>query len=67
MPIPMPTPLDGLGADLVNTFTGMSLVWYGGAFLATGVMAFGGVDHAIRVGVQRSLRSPAYEGGAYYA
>jgi len=61
----MPAPLDGLGADLVDTFTGINLVWYGGAFLATGVMAFGGADHAIRVGVQRSLRSPAYADAAY--
>jgi membrane-associated phospholipid phosphatase len=45
----------------------VSLVGYGGAFLTTGVMAFGGVDHAVRVGVQRSLRSPAYADGAYYA
>jgi membrane-associated phospholipid phosphatase len=63
----MPTPLDGLGADLVDTFTGINLVWYGGAFLATGAMALGGVDHSIRVGVQRSLRSPAYADASFYA
>ena len=65
--IAMPTPLDSLGADLVGSFTSVNLVWYGGAFLATGVMAFGGVDHAIRVGVQRSLRSPAYADGSFYS
>jgi membrane-associated phospholipid phosphatase len=63
----LPTPLDGLGADLVEAFTGTNLLWYGGAFVATGVMAFGGVDHAVRVGAQQNLRSPAYADGAFYA
>jgi membrane-associated phospholipid phosphatase len=63
----MPTPIDGLGADLVGAFTGTSLLWYGGAFLATGIMAFGGVDHAIRVGVQRNSSAPTYADAAYYA
>jgi membrane-associated phospholipid phosphatase len=57
---PIPTPVDGLGEDLVQAFTGPSLLFYGGAVLATGAMAFGGADQAIRVGVQRHLDWPAY-------
>jgi membrane-associated phospholipid phosphatase len=64
---PMPTPIDHLGADLVDAFTGKNLLWYGGAFLASGAMAFGGFDQAIRVGVQRDMRSPPYADAAYYA
>jgi membrane-associated phospholipid phosphatase len=63
----MPTPIDSLGADLVEAFTGYNLLFYGGAVAATGVMAFGGVDHAIRVGVQRDLAAPAYGDTAFYA
>jgi membrane-associated phospholipid phosphatase len=63
----MPTPLDGLGPDLVEAFTGANLLGYGGAVVGTGVMAFGGVDHAIRVGVERNLRSNAYADSAFYA
>jgi membrane-associated phospholipid phosphatase len=63
----MPTPLDGLGVDIVEAFTGVNLFFYGGAAAATGVMAFGGVDHAIRTGVQRDLASAAYADTAFYA
>jgi membrane-associated phospholipid phosphatase len=64
---PMPTPVDGLGADLIEAFTGTNLLFYGGAVAATGVMAFGGADQAIRVGVQRNLMAPPYADGAFYA
>src|SRR5579884_407205 len=47
----MPTPFDGLGVDLASAFTGLNLLWYGGAVAATGAMAFGGLDQAVRVGV----------------
>jgi len=57
---PQPTPLDALGADLVDDFTGYNLLFYGGAVAGTGIMAFGGVDQAIRVGVQQHLAVPAY-------
>jgi membrane-associated phospholipid phosphatase len=63
---PMPTPWDGLGEDVVDAFTGMNLLWYGGAVAATGVMAFGGADQAIRVGVQRNLAVPAFGDSANY-
>jgi membrane-associated phospholipid phosphatase len=55
-----PTPVDGLGDDLVQAFTGTSLFFYGGAVVATGGMAWSGADQAIRVGVQRNLDWPAY-------
>jgi membrane-associated phospholipid phosphatase len=42
----------------VQAFTGPSLLFYGGAVFATGVMAFSGADQAIRVGVQRTMDWP---------
>jgi membrane-associated phospholipid phosphatase len=66
VPAPTPTPFDGAGDDLAGAFSGGQILWSAGAVVATGLMAFGGVDHAIRVGVQRGLRSPAYGEGAYY-
>ena len=69
-PVPtlaLPTPIDALGPDLVEAFTGYNLLLYGGAVAATGVMAFGGADHAIRVGVQRALVVPAYGAASVYA
>lgn len=63
----MPTPFDGLGSDLVEAFTGTNPFWYGGAVAATGAMAFGGVDQAIRLGVQRNLVASPYADGALYA
>jgi hypothetical protein len=60
-----PAPWDGLGEDVVDAFSGYNLLFYGGAVALTGVMAFGGADHAIRVGVQRSLAAPAFADGAY--
>jgi membrane-associated phospholipid phosphatase len=59
-PAPLPTPIDGLGEDVANAFTGYSLLFYGGAVAATGVMAFGGVDQAVRDGVQRHIDWPVY-------
>jgi len=63
----MPTPIDGLGADLLDAFTGTNLLFYGGAVAVTGAMAFSGADHAIRVGVQRNLVAPAFADAAFYA
>jgi membrane-associated phospholipid phosphatase len=63
----MPTPVDALGADLVDDFTGYNLLFYGGAVAVTGVMAFGGGDQAVRVGVQEHLVVPAYGDIANYA
>jgi membrane-associated phospholipid phosphatase len=64
---PMPTPIDGLAADLLEAFTGANLLWYGGAVAATGAMAFSDADQAIRVGVQRNLVAPSYADAAFYA
>jgi membrane-associated phospholipid phosphatase len=59
-PAPLPTPIDSLGADIVDAFTGTSLVFYGGAVVATGVMAYGGIDQATRTRVQRAIDWPVY-------
>jgi membrane-associated phospholipid phosphatase len=64
---PIPTPFDRLGEDIVDAFTGPSLIYHGGAVALTGVMAFAGLDHAVRVGVQENLVSPVYADAAYYA
>jgi membrane-associated phospholipid phosphatase len=63
----MPTPVDALGDDVLAAFRGPNAVFYSGAVVATWSMAFGGVDHAIRVGVQRNLAAPAYGDAALYA
>jgi membrane-associated phospholipid phosphatase len=62
-----PTPVDALGDDLVRAFTGSSLLFYGGAVVATGAMAFGGMDQAIRTAVQRNLALPAYADASFFA
>lgn len=56
----LPTPIDGLGADLADAFTGTSLLFYGTAVAATGAMSLVGADQAIRVGVQRHLAFAPY-------
>ena len=58
--MPLPTPVDGLGEDLAAAFTGPSLLFYGGAVVATSAMAFGGADQSIRDGVKRDLDWPVY-------
>jgi membrane-associated phospholipid phosphatase len=64
---PRPTPIDGLGSDLGEVFTGYNLVLYGVAVASSGIMAFGGADHAIQDGVQKNLAAPAYGDFAQYA
>ncbi len=64
--VSLPSPFDGIGPDLADAFGGSNLLWYGGAFAATGVMALGGADQAIRVGVQRHLVVQAYADSAFY-
>lgn len=64
---PTPTPFDALGDDALDAFGGYNLLYYGAAFAASAVMAFGGADQAIRVGFQKGLVAPAYADGAYYA
>src|SRR3954471_20740872 len=63
---PLPTPLDAVGDDLREAFTGTPLLFYGAAFASTGILAFSGADHAIRVEVQRHLASTAVGDLAYY-
>jgi membrane-associated phospholipid phosphatase len=63
----MATPIDALGKDLADAFTGYDLFFYGGAVMGTGVMAYGGIDQAIRVGVQEHLAAPAYGDASLYA
>jgi membrane-associated phospholipid phosphatase len=63
----MPTPIDAVGADLVDAFSGYSLFFYAGAVTGTAAMAYGGVDQAVRVGVQEHLVVPAYADTSYYA
>jgi membrane-associated phospholipid phosphatase len=64
---PLPTPIDGLGSDLADAFTGYNLVLYGVAVASSGIMAFGGADHAVQFGVQRNIAVPAYGDFAQYA
>jgi membrane-associated phospholipid phosphatase len=56
-----------MGADIADAVTGSNLLLYAGAVVTTGAMAFGGADHSLRVGVQRSIAAPAYADSAYYA
>jgi membrane-associated phospholipid phosphatase len=48
-PKPMPTPLDALGTDLADAFSGYNVLYYAGAVAATGAMALSGADHAVHV------------------
>ncbi len=61
-----PTPVDGLGDDVVEAFTGVNVFYYAGAVLTTGAMAQSGVDHSVRVAVQGHLAAPAYGDAAFY-
>src|SRR5438046_2524775 len=63
---PMPTPIDRLGANVVDAFTGTNLFFYGGAIAATGLMAWGGADHSIRRWAQQDLRVKIYGDASYY-
>ncbi len=62
-----PTPLDGLGDDVVAAFRATNVFFFAGAALVTGAMAQGGVDHSLRVATQRHLTSPGYADAALYA
>jgi len=64
---PTPTPIDALGSDIVHAFTGYNLFYYAGAVTGTAVMAWGGLDQAIRVGVQEHLVYSAWGNTSYYA
>jgi membrane-associated phospholipid phosphatase len=55
-----PTPIDAVGADVAEAFTGTNLIFYGAAVAETGAMAFGGGDHAVRVFVRTNLVAPAW-------
>ncbi len=57
---PTPTPLDGLGTNVIDSFTGTNLWFYGGAVAATGIMAYSGIDNSVRLFAQEDVRSSAY-------
>lgn len=44
---PMPTPLDGLGTDVADAFSGNNLLYYTGAIAVTGVMVASDADYSI--------------------
>src|SRR5512138_3722189 len=50
----MPTPIDGLGTDVADAFSGYNLLYYGAAVGATGALAFSGADHRIHVATSRT-------------
>lgn len=62
-----PTPIDAFGDDLVDAFTGTNLFFYGAAVAETGVLAFGGGDHTVRVFVRQNLAVQAWGDGANVA
>jgi membrane-associated phospholipid phosphatase len=62
-----PTPIDGLGDDVVDAFSTTNVFLFAGAVLTTGAMAQSGVDHSVRVAVQTHLASPAYGDAAFYS
>src|SRR5439155_16897031 len=62
-----PTPIDAVGPDLADAFTGTNLLFYGAAIVETGVLAYSGGDHEVRVWVQRHVGSTACGDGAYVA
>jgi membrane-associated phospholipid phosphatase len=65
---PLPSPLDGLGADLHDAFLGTTpLVLDALAVGVTATMARSGADHSLRVEVQDHLASPWIGDTAYYA
>ena len=59
-PPPMPTPLDRLGGNLADAFTGAPLFLYAGAVATTGALALSGGDHDARVFVQEHFASPTF-------
>ena len=63
----VPTPFDRIGSNVIDAFTGTNLLYFGGAALTTGTMAFSGADHGLRVFTQRHLVAPAFSDSAFYA
>jgi membrane-associated phospholipid phosphatase len=59
--------MDGLGEDIADAFWGYDLLYYAGAVGGTGVMAFSGADHAVRVEFVRYLQAPAWGAASYVA
>ena len=58
---PMPSPLDAVGEDLADAFWGYNLLYYAGAFAATGVMAYSGADQEVREHVLRDFKSGTWD------
>jgi membrane-associated phospholipid phosphatase len=62
----VPTPIDGLGRNVAEAFSGTSLLLHGGAVAGTLALAASGADHALRVEAQQNLRWPAFGNGAVW-
>lgn len=58
--IPTPTPLDGLGTNLVDAFSGSNAMFYVGAIWGTGVLALSGADHEIHHELYRHVENTAW-------
>src|SRR3974390_768531 len=58
--VPQPTPIDAVGADLVEAFTGTNLIFYAGAIAGSATLSFSGADQSIRVAVQEHFASRTY-------
>jgi membrane-associated phospholipid phosphatase len=56
----MPSPLDGLGSNVADAFSGTNLLFYAGAVASTAILVTSGADQEIRVYTQRHLAVSAY-------
>jgi membrane-associated phospholipid phosphatase len=63
----VPTPLTGLGDDIVEIFSGWGLVAFGAASAGTAVMVLSGADHEIHLFAHEQARSTAWGDAAYYS
>jgi membrane-associated phospholipid phosphatase len=58
--LPTPTPLDGLGTNLADAFSGANLVYFAGAIWGTGVLALSGADHEVHVHFNRHIENTGW-------
>jgi membrane-associated phospholipid phosphatase len=63
---PLPTPFDGIGGHALDAFQGPNLALHATAVASTAALAYGGVDHSVRVAMQHQVAAPAFEAGAVY-
>lgn len=52
-----PSPLDRIGCNVVDAFTGENLLFYTAAILSTMELSASGADHEVRVGFEKNLQS----------